>query len=310
MILYVTIAIERITKMTKPFDLFAAFQEIDDSTMIKAKREEYQRAPFAYPGGKSKSLKNILPHLPYRESYIEPFGGSGAVLIARRPSKLDVYNDRFAGVVAFYRCIQDSEKIMKLVNRLEDTIHSREEFIWCRDTWNENIHDDVERAARWYYMTAYSFSSLGRNFGRSIKGDNQLTKKFHRHVLEFDKIHARMKHCLIENQDWRNILEDFDNHDAIFYLDPPYMDAYTGTYKDEIKPQDHKDMLNKVFAMDGFVAVSGYPNTLYDSFDWDERHTWDVIVSVKPMAFHAENRKDKPELRNNANEVLWIKKER
>jgi len=289
------------------FDLLKAFADIDDITMVKAKRESYIRAPFAWPGGKSKSVKDILPHLPYRESYIEPFGGSGAILLARRPSKLEVFNDRFAGVVAFYRCIRDNTKVNDLVNRLKDTLSSREEFIDCRDTW-EKCEDDVERAARWYYMLSYSFGSLGRNFGRSIKNDSQLPNKMAKHILEFDIIHNRIKLCLIENQDWRNMLLDFDHEEAVFYLDPPYMEAYSGTYKCEMKEQDHVDLLNRIMKMKGFVALSGYENKLYDSFDWDERHTWSKIVSLKAMSFTEENKKENNHAqRDKAVEVLWIK---
>lgn len=289
------------------FDLLSAFQELDDVTMVKAKREEYLRAPFAWPGGKSRSVKDILPHLPYRESYIEPFGGSGSVLLARRPSKLEVFNDRFAGVVAFYRCIRDSKKIDQLVERLKTTLSAREEFIWCRATW-ESCEDDVERAARWYYLLSYSFGSLGRNFGRSIRNDSQLPSKMAKHILEFDQIHNRMKLCLIENQDWRSILLDFDHSEAVFYIDPPYLEAYSGTYKHELKEQDHVDLLNRIMKMEGFVALSGYENHLYDKYDWDERHTWSKAVSIKPMAFHDENcKRNNHAQRDNAKEVLWIK---
>ena len=67
------------------------------------------KAPFPYPGAKTRSLKQIIPLLPYRDSYIEPFGGTGAVLLARNPSPLEVLNDRYMGINAFYRCIRDKE---------------------------------------------------------------------------------------------------------------------------------------------------------------------------------------------------------
>ena len=289
-------------------DLLKMFQEIDDVTMVKAKREEYQRCPIPYPGGKSRVLKNIIPHLPYRDSYIEPFGGSGAVLIARRPSELEVFNDRFAGVVAFYRCIRDSTKALELVNRLKDTLHAREEFMWCRDTWR-NCKEDVERAARWYYSLVYSFGTLGRNFGRSTKDDSQLPKKMAKHLLDFDLIHNRLKNCLIENQDWRGIVSDFDHDEAVFYIDPPYYGTYRGTYEYELTKQDHVDLLDHIMKMKGFVALSGYANELYDSYSWDERHVFHTTVSAKAMAFHDENNKESgSQSRDRSEEILWIKK--
>jgi hypothetical protein len=45
------------------------FDEID------AGEQKIIRAPFSYCGSKRASLKQILPHLPYRHSFIDVFGG-------------------------------------------------------------------------------------------------------------------------------------------------------------------------------------------------------------------------------------------
>ena len=289
-------------------DLLNLFQELDDAGLEKVSRETVVRSPFPYPGGKTKSIKHIIQHLPYRNTYVEPFGGSGAILLARQPCKLEVFNDRYAGVVALYRCIRDAKKCKALVERLSTIVHSREEFVWCSKSW-ETYQDDVERAARWYYVVMFSFGRLMRNFGRATSGDAQLAAATARHILEFDKVHNRIKFCLIENQDWRNIVHDFDNEEAVFYLDPPYYMVHKGTYKHELTTQEHRDLLNHIMKMQSFVAISGYHNELYDSYDWDEVHEWDSQVSIQPMAFHEENNKaGQNSQRSSAKEVLWIKR--
>jgi len=283
------------------------FQELDDATVEKKSREIILRAPFSYPGGKAKSVLSIIPHLPYKRSYIEPFGGAASILLARQSSELEVFNDRFAGVVALYRCLRDSEKSRLLSKRLEMIVSAREEFVWCKTTW-ENHKDDVERAARWYYMVMNSFSSLGRNFGRSTSGKQQ-AGKIHNHLQYFDQLHQRLKFVLIENQDYGMMLRDFDNDEAVFYLDPPYFGVARGTYKYEMTNDEHRHMLNTVMNMKAFVAVSGYHNELYDSFKWDEIHEWESPVSIRPMAFHEENNKATGEAaqRDSATEVLYVK---
>jgi DNA adenine methylase len=289
-------------------DLLKSLFELDDGALEKSSRETVLRAPFSYPGGKTKSVVHILQHLPYRRSYIEPFGGSAAILLARQPSELEVFNDRYAGVVAFYRCVRDSVKCQQLVLRLTDIVHSREEFNWCRDTW-ENYEDDVERAARWYYMSAFSFGSMGRNFGRATGVTSGLAEKTHKHILDFDKIHSRIKNILVENQDYKNILHDFDGEEAVFYLDPPYYKTSLGVYGSHLSDAEHEIMLNFIFRMQGFVAVSGYDNELYNKYPWDEKHHWEIQMSLKPMAFHEENCKSEIEDsgRPMAQETLWIK---
>lgn len=286
-------------------DLLKLFNELDDSTQS---RESYIRAPFAYPGSKARSLDEILPRLPYTGKYVEVFGGSGAVLLARKESKLEIYNDRFGGIVAFYRCIRDSAKLTKLIERLEIIVHSREEFIWCRDTW-ENCEDDIERAARWYYALSTSFTSQSRNFGRSLNGTNGIAKKVQNSLKLFEGVHHRIKHVLIENLDWRQCLKDFDDEDTVFYLDPPYLDASSGIYKCSFTKADHAELLERVMELRGFCAVSGYASHLYDSYKWDDRHTWETRITITANSFESgNNQKHGTERSNSATECLWIKK--
>ena len=283
------------------------FEELDDE--VNDSREKIIRAPFSYPGGKSRSVKTITSLLPIRKIYVEPFGGSGAVLLARRKSILEVFNDRYAGVVALYRVIRDEDKLKQFLDRMRIIIHSREEFKWCKDTW-ENHADDVERAARWYYMTMCSFGSLARNFGRATSGQNIMVSKIRNKFPEFQPLHDRIKDVTFENQDWERMVRDFDQEDAVFYMDPPYLTAHRGTYKNEMSYDEHRHMLDTIMEMKSLVAVSGFNNELYDSYDWDERHTWDIAQSIKPMAFTDENNKtceDGINTRTDHEEVLWIK---
>lgn len=279
------------------------FNDLDNLTKDP---REIIRAPFGYPGGKSRSAQYILPLLPYRNTYVEPFGGAGTILLSRGRSKLEVYNDRYSGVVAFYRVLRDPEKYKELVRRLEQTVYSREEWSWCRETW-ENCSDDVERAARWFYMLVTSFNKLGRTFGRSTNS----TYKHSLDLSQFQPVHERLQGVLIENLDWYDCLQDFDSPETIFYCDPPYLDAYKGTYKHELNKEEHSNFLNAVFQCKGFVAVSGYTNPLYEEQDWDSRHTWESIVSARSQAYSERNHKKDLEnvddTRSHATEVLWIK---
>jgi len=289
-------------------DLLNALNNLDRYDENKTK-DKIIKAPFAYPGGKSRSIPHILPELPYTGVYIEPFGGSGAVLLAREPSKLEVFNDRYSGVVAFYRCIRDEDKLNRLIDRLELTLHAREEFVYCKFNW-EKTEDDVERAALWFTMMTYSFASIGRNFGRSTSTKSVMCKKMETRLKRFPHVHARFKNVQVENQDWFDCMRDYDQPSAVFYCDPPYVDAYKGTFKHEMPISEHRRFLDFVFECKGFVAVSGYSNPLYDDQPWDDRHEWDSFISISARAFTDSNfkkdLKDQDE-RKHAKEVLWIK---
>lgn len=70
--------------------------------------ENKQRvAPLVvWPGGKSCLLKYLLPLIercPHK-TYVEPFAGGAAVLLAKRPAHLEVLNDLNGELINVYRC--------------------------------------------------------------------------------------------------------------------------------------------------------------------------------------------------------------
>lgn len=295
-------------------NLFNMFQDIDDCESKDLKvRENYVRALFKYPGSKSRCVEEISLHLPYRTSYIEVFGGSAAILLSREKSKLEVYNDRFAGLVAFFRCMRDTVKAEALINRFEWCLHSREEFIFCKETWKD-VTDDVERAARFLYIQHYSFAGIGKYFGRSTTSQNSMAAITDKLKAEWRPFHQRLKHVIVENQDWREMLQDFESPEAVFYLDPPYLNTAPQAYSSDssMGPQDHVALLDRVFEMKAFVAVSSYDNELYEKYPWDDK----IMLKVKtgcamiPMGENANNPLQGKMQRTGTSvqEVLWIKK--
>jgi len=291
-------------------DLESIFNDLENLDANATEKKLILRAAFGYPGGKSRSVLNILPCLPYKNVYVEPFGGSAAVLLARDSSKLDVFNDRYAGVVAFYRCMRDEVKMQAMVDWLKNTIHSREDWAFCHDTW-QNVEDDVERAARWYYMTQYSFGQIGRNFGRSTISGSSPAGKIRNNIKLFPAIHKRFKRVQVENQDWYDCIKDYDSSDTVFYLDPPYIETTGGTFKHMMDLNDHKSLIATIFNLEGFVAVSGYSNPLYEDQDWDNRYEWESFCSIDSIAYTEGNYKSHlkhvAESRINHKEVLWVK---
>lgn len=262
------------------------------------------RAPFVYPGGKSRIADKIIDLLPYTGRYVEVFGGSGAVLLGRRLSSFEVYNDRYGGVVAFYRCLRDATKLDALIERLDLTVHAREEWQWCHDTWDCDWLDDVERAARWYYMVLYSFSGKGVAFGRATNSKTTLSGRARDKLINFPAIHQRLRYVQVENRDWLDCILDYDHPETVFYLDPPYLETDGGIYKEKFTKEDHIQLLDLVHTtLKGFVAVSSYDNKLYNRYPWDSVHSWDVRVSMTAQGTETHRHVE----RGTRTEVLYIK---
>ena len=104
------------------------------------------KPPFPWIGGKEKIAPYILQTFPPKlAQYVEPFGGSGAVLLAlpQDPSRLDIYNDLDAELVNLYSCIKECSNV--LLRELKFLpIHSRRLFEYY-------LHVVRPETGRWEY---------------------------------------------------------------------------------------------------------------------------------------------------------------
>lgn len=238
------------------------------------------KPPFGYPGSKIKQLKNILPHIPYLNRYVEVFGGTGSVLLNRDKSRFEIFNDKYSGITSFYKCLQDQGKLDQLVEKIMYTVHSREFWGWCKDTW-EDQDDLVNRAFRWFYTTKYSFGQIGRNFGRSTGISNGDSGKIIRSCELFNEINLRLRNVLIENLNYKKCILDYASKQTVFYLDPPYLDTDNYAYNKHFTDDDHIELLRLIKNNPGYYVVSSYPNALYDKCTfWTNVIEWKTEVTL------------------------------
>ncbi|MDD3553232.1 MAG: DNA adenine methylase [Deltaproteobacteria bacterium] len=63
--------------------------------------------PFlAYVGGKRWLARRIIDMLPQHVCYVEPFGGMGAVLLAKPKSDAEIWNDIDGGLAQVMRVVK------------------------------------------------------------------------------------------------------------------------------------------------------------------------------------------------------------
>jgi len=62
---------------------------------------------FPYIGGKTRLADWIQSHLPAHTTYVEPFGGSAAVLLNKPRSKVEIFNDKDGDVVNFFEVARE-----------------------------------------------------------------------------------------------------------------------------------------------------------------------------------------------------------
>ncbi len=246
------------------------------------------KAPFTWYGGKHRLAPHIVALIPPHEMYVEVFGGSGAVLFSKqRARRLDVYNDRNSGAVSFLRVLRDRPE--ELAQRLTLTPYARQEYIRCRETWQQ-VDDEVERARRWFVATAQAYGGGGRSActGWSANwpgvGSTPQAKLFARRIDSMLEFAARLRGVQIECLDWRECITRYDGDDVVMYLDPPYLPETrirATDYVHEMDRDDHAELLARVVDLRATVIISGYESEMYEeALQGFERRTYNVPLLV------------------------------
>lgn len=228
---------------------------------------------FGWYGGKYSHLEWLLPLLPECRHYCEPFGGSAAVLLNRKPSLIETYNDIDGEVVNFFRTLREQRD--SLIESIALTPFSREEFYVACQSPTTSI-SNLERARRFFVRARQvrtglaQTASLGRwanckNTSRS--GMSGVVSRWLGSVERLPEIAARLLRVQIENRPWADVIKLYDSRGTLFYCDPPYPHEARGdskAYGFEMTEDEHAAFAEQLHKIQGRVAVSGYRCKLYD----------------------------------------------
>jgi len=247
--------------------------ETKRSHIIYARNRGKKHIVFGWYGGKFSHLDWLLPLLPECHHYCEPFAGSGAVLINRKPSPVETYNDIDGDVVNFFRVLRDHHE--ELIRVIAFTPFSREEYHLSIYGDDSEI-SDVERARRFYVRARQTRTGLAQtaSLGRwanckdtSRAGMSGVVSRWLGGVDALDEIAQRLLRVQIENRPAVDVIRLYDSPQTLFYCDPPYLHATRGdakAYGFEMDEKEHREFAEAVNGCKGMVAVSGYAHPLMD----------------------------------------------
>lgn len=211
---------------------------------------------FPYPGGKTVYYAEILRFFPEHRRYVEPFGGSAAVLLNKPPSYIEIYNDLDDDVVQFFRVLRERRE--GLEEWLRHVPYSRSLY----EDWVSAFYDgfrpddEIERAGRWFYLRYSQFNgALDRRNGFKTGGKRNEARSFRGSIDSLEAIANRFREVTIECQPYQDVLDRYDHPDTLAYLDPPYYGTDRTHYRigDDF---DHETFVDELRDRDGYWIVS------------------------------------------------------
>jgi len=229
------------------------------------------KPPIHYYGGKAYQAEWICDVFrQYKfHTYIEPFGGSGAILFAKPPSPVEIYNDIHSDLVNFYKVLRDRDTFDAFTYFVENSPYARETFYESREIIRTDVHtSDVERAGHFFITIRQSFSGCQCSWSSQGKAGLLLARYYRNAIDRLPEVHNRLRDVHIEHLDAIECIKRHasDDRTTMTYCDPPYIaDTRTApdVYTHELTDEQHKVLVQTLLTVPGHKILSGYKSPLY-----------------------------------------------
>ena len=264
-------------------------------------------------------LTELLPLIPYDDLFVDVFGGGGSVLLNRRRSPVEVYNDLDSNLVNLFRVLQTDP--LELERRLRSTLYSKEEFVKAIHiiAGTSEPADDVERA--WAMFVNMNQSVVGRvrrtqgNWSRaaiSVSGESAVVAGWKSLVNRLGGVYDRLSGVQVEQRDAIECVQYWDGPNTVLYVDPPYVhdtrveDEY---YAHEMSNEQHEDLVSALLTAQGHVVVSGYDYPIYNRLEdngWTRFEFERVTTMTASQRGKGEDWDRAVKPRGKRTEVVWL----
>lgn len=182
------------------------------------------KTPLRYPGGKSKAIKDLIPHIPNYSEYREPFVGGGSLFIHLKqidPEKKYWINDLNFNLYSFWKVLKSNKVslIESVFRTKEKTINGKKLYYDLKEIKKLN---QLDRAAKFFILNRITFSGLVESGGYS---EQAFLKRFTLNSIEnLNSVSDILGDTVITNFDYEEVMKKSGSNVFIF-LDPPYMTA-------------------------------------------------------------------------------------
>ncbi|MCB1256391.1 MAG: DNA adenine methylase [Microthrixaceae bacterium] len=227
-------------------------------------------SPVSYFGGKQFLAERLTAAFPAHKHYVEPCGGSLAVLLAKPKSHMETVNDLDQVLQTFWRVLRDRPADLERVCIL--TPHSRAERELAY-SFPPGL-DELEIARRVFVaLTQGRTGSITRTGWRhNVRSTSTpMPVVLQRYSQRLAPAAARLQSVSLECRPAAEIVRSYGKErTSLLYVDPPYVTdpgiRRGGEYRVEMTSRDeHAELLEACLGCDAAVVLSGYSSEMYDA---------------------------------------------
>ena len=227
------------------------------------------KPPIVYYGGKIRLapwIVDVMKRYTFQR-YVEPFGGSAAVLFAKEPSQCEVYNDVYRDMVNLYKVLRNPRQCKQLIRFIECTPYSREVYYDSHRALADQRISDVKKAWAFFVCMRQSFSNLMNSWSTPTERSRTVASiTYWKAIDKLPEVHERLKNVHIEHRDAIECIKQYANERTLCYIDPPYISGTRvapKTYKHEYSDEQHKRLVETLLEVPGAKILSGYQSPIY-----------------------------------------------
>lgn len=250
------------------------------------------KTPLKWVGSKARVMSQLLPHLPKGKRLVEPFAGSGAVMMN---TDYDEYliADVNPDLLNLYRMIKEKpEAVIQHLGSLYMNNQTEEDYYRAREVFNAGLRWPLERAVYFLYLNRHCYRGVCRYNRRShFNAPFGHYKKPYfpeAEIRAFAEKAIRATFICASYEETLQLVRPGD----VLYCDPPYIPVsrtadFTQYHADGFSEQQQAGLAGLLERLAQSVPVIAsnsecdLTHSLYRNF---ERHTITVPRSIKAAA--------------------------
>lgn len=212
-------------------------------------------------GNKMRYIEKILPLIPEHKTYVEPFVGSGAVLVSKEPSEKEIINDLDDELIKDWKLLKTTKYQDIIPDSEINTIEKMRSFY----KKNVNSNNNYKKLASRLMRRCALFSGKDNKCGSA---EMYRYSNINNKMKELPEYNQRLKNVKILNKDYKDVIKEYDSSSTFFFLDPPYEDSSRIYTHGDFDFEELKNILSNIKGK--FLLTlndSSYIRNLFKSFN-------------------------------------------